>query len=154
MKKKLIIVADLGMLRAYRVKSGASGRHAQLELVDEMDSKAAHEKRSDQVSDQAGRFPRGGGALRVSGNLSAGEQLNQEDEQDHRLIVRLANRINALLADDQVVSCACAASAPIHKQLFEALEPNARVKIGQVLASNLVKTAPNELLGHFEKATE
>ena len=70
------------------------------------------------------------------------------------MIVRLANRINAQLVDEKVDRCAFAASAPIHKQLLEALDPEARAKIGQVLASNLTKTDPNELLGHFQKATE
>ena len=43
-------------------------------------------------------------------------------------------------------------SAPIHKQLLDALDPSAGRKIGQVLASNLARTDPQELPGHFAKA--
>jgi len=153
MNTKLIIVADLGLLRAYRQTQTDADRQPHLKLVAELEPEAAHEKLSDQVTDQAGRFPRGGGAAGIPGDLSAGEQLHQETEQNQRLIKRLAVKINALLADDSVTDCGLAVSAPIHKQLLDALEPKARDKIRQVLASNLAKTNPNELLGHFEKAT-
>jgi len=151
MNQKLIIVADLGLLRAYREIQNPTDRKARLELIAELKPEAAHEKLSDQVSDQAGRFPRGGGAI-ATGNLSAGEQLHQEAEQENRLVGQLADKIDSLLADDQVSRCALAASAPIHRQLLEALSPKARVKIGQVLSSNLAKTDPNELPDHFAKA--
>lgn len=42
--------------------------------------------------------------------------------------------------------------APIYGNEGDALAPSARAKIHQVLTSNLTKTAPNELLQHFEKA--
>lgn len=153
MIQKLIIVADLGLLRAYRQTQSATDRQPHLKLIAELRPAEAHEKPSDQVTDQAGRFPRGGGADGISGDLSSGEQLNQEAEHDHRLIQKLAEKINTLLADAEVTHCLFAASAPIHKQLLEALEPKARDKIRQVLASNLAKTDPKELPGHFEKAS-
>jgi len=155
MKSKLIIVTDRGLLRAYRQTQNASDRQPHLELIAELKPAAAHEKLSDQVSDQAGRFPRGGGgagAGAISGDLSAGEALNKEAEQDHRLLQQVAEKIDALLADSEVTDCSLAVSAPIHKQLCDALQPTTRNKISQVLASNLVKTAPTELLEHFEKA--
>ena len=152
MNSTLIIVADLGLLRAFRQTKATKGRQPHLKLIAELTPTEALEKRSDQVSDQAGRFPRGGGAGGASGDLSAGENLHQEGEQEHRLIQRLAETINALLADREVKDCLLSVSAPIHHQLFDALEPKTRDKIRQVLASDLVKTDPTELLGHFEKA--
>ncbi len=153
MKKKLIIVADLGLLRAYRQTQTKADRQPHLELVAELKPAEAREKRSDQVTDQAGRFPRGSGSAGIPGDLSTGEQLPRETEETHRLIQLLAGKIDALLADGEVAECALAASAPIHKQLLDALDPKARDKIGQILASNLAKTDPTELLAHFEKAT-
>jgi hypothetical protein len=154
MKSKLVIVADRGLLRAYRQIQNSKDRPTHLRLIAELKPAAPHEKMSDQVSDQAGRFPRGGGAAAAPGDLSSGEQLSQEAEQAHRLIQQLAETIDKLLADDEVTDCLLAVSAPIHKQLFDALEPKTRDKIGQVLASNLAKTDPIELLGHFKKASE
>jgi Protein required for attachment to host cells len=152
MNTKLIIAADRGLLRAYREVREFADRQPHLELIDELRPEAAHEKLSDQVSDQAGRFPRGSGAANIAGDLSAGERLPLETEQSRRLIELLAARINKLLEDDGVSDCSLAASAPIHKQLLEALSPKARGKISQLLASNLAKTEPSELPGHFARA--
>jgi hypothetical protein len=150
MNKSLIIVADLGLLRAYRKTQIKADREPHLELIEELKTESAHQKLSEQVTDQAGRFPRGGGAANISGNLSAGESLNSESEQNRRLIILLAGRINELLAEDDVIRCSIAISSAIHNQLLEAIDPKARAKIGQSLASNLVKTDPIELLAHFE----
>lgn len=153
MKKTLIIVADLGLLRAYLETQNAGDRHPHLERVEELKLESAHEKMSDQVTDQAGRFPKGGGAQNIPGDLSAGESLHSEAEQSRRLISQLARRINTLLAEDAVTRCSLAVSGAIHKQLLEALDPKARAKIVQSLASNLTKTDPQELVGHFARAT-
>jgi hypothetical protein len=148
--KTLLIVADLGLLRAYCETQDNADRQPHLELVEELKPESAHQKLSDQLTDQAGRFPRGGGAANISGDLSAGESLNAEAEQNHRLIRQLAGRINALLADDEVTRCSMAISGAIHNQLLDAIDPKARAKIGKVLASNLTKTDPTELHAHFQ----
>lgn len=151
MKSKLIIVADLGLLRAYREVQNSNDRNPHLELIHELRPEAAHEKLSEQVTDSAGRFPRGGGVDGVSGDLSAGEKLHLETELERRLLETLAKTINSLLADENVGRCSLAASIPIHKQLLDALDPKARAKITQVLSSNLSKTNPSELPRHFER---
>jgi hypothetical protein len=151
MNTKLIIVADLGLLRAYKQVQGLGDREPHLKLIEELKPEAAHQKLSDQMSDQAGRFPKTAGPNIVTGDLSAGERLNLETEQVRRLISQLADRINALLADESVTSCSLAASAPIHKQLLEELSEKERAKISQVLASNLSKIDPAELPRYFSK---
>jgi hypothetical protein len=151
MKKTLIIVTDLGLLRAYRETQNKADRQPHLELIAELKLEKAHQKLSDQLSDQAGRFARGSGTANPSGDLSAGESLNSEAEQSRRLISQMAGKIDSLLMEDDVVGCSLAVSAAIHKQLLEALDPKARAKIDRVLASNLVSTDPTELIAHFEK---
>src|SRR5258705_6552637 len=123
MNPKLIIVADLGLLRAYREIQALGDREPHLQLIAELRPEAAHEKLSQQLTDQAGRFPKGGGATIVAGELSAGERLGLETEQDRRLIGQLAEKINTLLENEAVTSCSLAASAPIHKQLLDAIAP-------------------------------
>jgi hypothetical protein len=151
MNKTLIIVADLGLLRAYRETQNVADRQPHLELIEEVKLESAHQKLSDQGTDHAGRFPRGSGGANISGDLSAGESLNSEAEQSRRLISQLAGRINTLLAEDDVTRCSIAISGAIHNQLLEALDPKARAKIVQSLASNLTKTDPSELHAHFER---
>jgi hypothetical protein len=151
METKLVIVADLGLLRAYREVPSTRNKEVHLTLIKEFQHDAAHQKLSDQVTDQAGRFPRGRGAGIVTGDLSAGEQLSLKNEQSRRLVKQLAEEINTLLQDEDVGACSLAVSAPIHRQLLEVLDPKARTKIGQVVTSNLVRTDPQALPGYFAK---
>lgn len=152
MKTKLIIVADLGLLRAYRVVHNQFSRTPHLELLEELQPEAAHTKWRDQLTDQAGRFPRGDGANHFTGSISAGERHDLREEQQRRIIGRLAGHINRLLADDDVAACSLAASAPIHRVLLQEVRESVRPKIQQVLASDLAKTEPRELLNHFQQA--
>ncbi len=152
MNNTLLIVADLGLLRVYRETQNVADRQPHLELIEELKLENARQKLSDQVTDQAGRFPRGGGATNISGDLSAGESLNSEAEENRRLISQLAGRVNTLLANPEVIRCSLAVSGAIHKQLLEALDPKVRAKIVQSLASNLTKTDPQSLAGHFARA--
>jgi hypothetical protein len=151
MNETLLIVADLGLLRAYREVENLADRKPHLELIEEFKPEGARQKLSDQMTDQAGRFPRGGGAAHTSGDLSAGENLQAEAEEERHLISDLAEKINVLLADKTVMRCSIAISGAIHNQLLEAIDPKARAKIGKVLASNLAKTPPTELQAHFAK---
>jgi len=152
MNKTLIIVADLGLLRAYQVTQNMADRQPHLELIEESKAESAHQKLSEQLTDQAGRFPRGSGAANIPGDLSAGESLNSEAEQSRRLISHLAGRINALLLENDVTRCSLAVSGAIRKQLLDVLDPKARAKIVQSLASNLTKTDPQSLAEYFTRA--
>jgi len=145
MKTKLMIAADLGLLRAYRLVDGRSRPRAHLELIDELRPELAHQKAADVLTDQPGRFPSGLGR----GNLSMGEQHDSGLERRRRLIKVLAAKIDALLADKDVDGCFFAASAPIHLQLLDQLAKPARAKITETLARDLTKVAPAELLEHF-----
>lgn len=150
LKIKVIVTADLGLLRAYRVVQAPTDRQPHLELLDELRPEMAHQKVSDQLTDQAGRFAKGSGAHGVPGDLSSGEQHDLGLEQHRRLIKLLAGRINTLLAGAGVV-CSLAASAPIHRRLLNELAEPARAKITTTLARNLTKSNPATLLAHFAR---
>lgn len=148
-KTNFFITADLGLLRAYRLVQDTADRQPHLELVEELKPEAAHQKVADQVTDASGRFPKGGGAGHVAGDLSAGEQHNADLEQTRRLITLLATKINSLLTVDTVESCCLAVSAPIHLRLLDELTTPVRAKISQSLALDLAKLHPTELLKHL-----
>lgn len=149
MNNKLIIVTDLGHFCAYRETFEHGDHHPHLKLVEELHPVEAHQKMSDQLTDQAGRFPRGSGAGHINGDLSAGERLPFEAEQERRLIQILAARIDHLLQDQSVQTCHLAASESIHRQLLDAINPTLRRKVSKVLASNLTKADPKELSKRF-----
>jgi hypothetical protein len=148
--QKLIIVADLGLLRAYREVQGLTDRQPHLELVAEWATATDTER----PSESPGRFPRGNGAgSHVPGDLSAGERQHLEAELSRRHLGQLAEQINGLVSQATVGSARLAASPPIHKQLLNALHPQVRTKIRSVLASNLTRTHPGELPEHFARAS-
>lgn len=135
LKTNLVLDTDLGLFRASPVVQGAADRQPHLELVEELKPERAHQKFSEQVTDEAGRFPKGGGVNHIAGDLSVGERHNLELEKTWRLIRLLAGKINALMADDRVEGCWLVASASIHLQLLGELTAAARPKIYNTLAS-------------------
>ena len=149
MTTKLVVTADLGLLRAYRWVQGRTDRTPHLELMDELRPLSAHQKASEQMSDEPGRFSKGRGPGDVPGDLSAGEQHDLELEQRRRLIKLLAATINTWLADQNIGARFLAASAPIHGQLLEQLDASARSKVATTLALDLTKSNPADLLNRF-----
>src|SRR5579862_3873213 len=87
---KLIILADLGRLKAYRVSRDALTGNSKLELIENLDLAEAHGRMLDKVSDKAGRFPVSAG----SGGMSIGENHNFALEQQRRLVRQLGDVIN------------------------------------------------------------
>jgi hypothetical protein len=150
MKPQMIITADLGSLRVFRVVKSETDLHSHLQAVADEHNPEAGEKISDIVTDQAGRFPRGGGANNVQGDLSAGERLHFEDEILKRQVRYMAERIDKVLNKEKPRSCAIALSPAVHRQILDALSSKNRGLIGEVVSSNLTKTEPTELLKHFK----
>ncbi len=96
--EKIVIVADLGHLRAFRIvpdeSPGGSRFHAsELELAP---LEEVRQPVRAVVSDQAGRFPGGQMAGNGSG-MSRGEPHGIEREQERQIIKILAERIRRIL---------------------------------------------------------
>ena len=149
MKNTLVIVTDLGCLKAYRVENHQSNQTPRLELVEEFNNPAAHGKLVDKVTDLSGRFPRSSGMPNATGVMSDGERHNIELESRKRLVRQLAQRLNRLLGSKEVERCLLAASREINHQLLEELEPLARAKIEKNIPVDLTKLDRAEILGHF-----
>jgi hypothetical protein len=149
MKNTLVVVTDLGCLKAYRLENHHPKRTPRLELVEEFTSADAHERLVDKVTDLAGRFRLSGGPANASGAMSDGERHNIELEKRKRLVRQLARRLNALVRSKEVERCLLAASREINHQLLEELEPQVRGKIEKNLSADLTKMERAEILRHF-----
>lgn len=149
MNNTLVVVADLGCLKAFKLENNHLNRTPRLDLVEQYDSLDAHEKLVDKVSDLAGRFPRTTGTSKGSGAMSDGERHNIELEQRKRLVRQLSERVNVLVRGPEVERCLLAASREIHHQLLEQLEPQVLAKIQKHLSADLTKLARTEILRHF-----
>ncbi len=144
MKNTLIVVADLSLLKAYRLeKTRLNTPH--LTLIEERQPKDAHAKLVQRVSDQAGRY-------RVPASnmtMSYGERDKIDLEARKRMVKELADSMEKLLQDREIEQCYLAASKEINHPLLEALDTKARGKIVRNLSADLTKTDKAELLGFF-----
>lgn len=142
MKNRIVVVLDLGSLKAYRLLNSEPGVSARLDLFESLELNGAHQKLVDQVSDHGGRFAAGG-----HGNGSAvGERHNIELEHRRRLVKQLTEKVTALLRDEAVEGCYLAASKEINHPLTDGLEARLRAKIEKNLHADLTKLSKAELL--------
>lgn len=146
MKNKLVVVTDLGSLKAYKLDPHDFGRSPRLELLETVEIADAHEKLTDKVSDLAGQFGKGGGS---NAGGAAGERHNIELEHRKRLVKRLADRLNTLIRPEDVDGCYFAASKEINHQILDGLEPKVRAKIEKNIHADLTKLDKGALLERF-----
>ena len=150
MKNTLIVVADLGTFKAYKLDKNGFHSHPRLELIETFNTVEAHGKLTDKVTDQAGQFPKGQGIPGVIGDMSNGERHNIQLEQRKRLVKQLAERLESLVRPDTVESCYFAASREYNQQILDVLDHRVRSKIERNVPSNLTKIDKSDLMKHFE----
>lgn len=146
MKKNFVILTDLGLLRACRVVQSATDRRLRLELLEELKPESALQKLTEQLTHEAGRFPKGTGANQVAGDFYVGERHNPALEQPQRLPRLLVRRVNVLLENGMVENCWLVASAPVRLRLLDELAPLVRAKIRETFPLDLTKAHPIELI--------
>lgn len=145
----LLVVADLGGFKAYRLDNNDNLNHTpRLQLLEQYHNQEAHGRIVDKVSDLSGRFPRATGA-RAAGAMSDGERHNIELESRKRLVRQLAQRLNVLARSPDIDRCYLAASLEINHPLLEELEPHVRSKIAKNVPADLTKLGRTEILSHF-----
>jgi protein required for attachment to host cells len=148
MKNTLVVVADLGCLKAFKLENGTA-QTPRLELIEQFDNPEAHNRLVERVTDQSGRFHRGA-AKPTNGNvMSDGERHNIELEQRKRFVRELARRLNSIARGKEIECCFLAASREINHQLVDELEPQVRAKIEKNLSADLTKLERAEILGRF-----
>src|SRR5262245_52008595 len=131
--KKLIAVMDLGCFKVYRVTRDEFSSSDHVELIDRYDPEGAHRKFSDQVTDQAGRFPKNG----HNGAMSQGESHNSFTEVRKRLLKELTGRLRSLLKQEGCDLWYLSAAKEIHPRVIESLEPDLRGRLRKNLAADL-----------------
>lgn len=151
MNNKLLVVADLGCLKAYRVSDDKSSSSPRLELIEVFNNPDAHGKLIDKVTDGGGRFE--GGNSRLAGGHGNGERHNINLELAKRAIREMAKKISVLIKGEKdSAACYFAASKEINRPILEHLDRDARARIVANLPENLIHTHKSELLGHFAHA--
>src|ERR1700737_5291588 len=142
----LVIVADRGSLKAYRVDETPT-RGPSLHLVQAFNTTDAHGKLLDKVTDQAGRFPvRDGAGLQHGASIA---ETKLENETDRRIYKQLADQITKIVKSDAPNGWSFAAAADIHGAIVDHLPGNVRARIARPLQLGLVKIEPARLHSHF-----
>jgi hypothetical protein len=143
---KVIIAADLGHFRAYRVVRNPM-ESPRVELIESYDSIEAHGKLSEKVTDQAGRFSRKSGSQKAKGSP---EPHNLELELQRKMIRSIAEGIGAVLQREGNPNWYLAAEKQITNQLIESLDSVPKAKLTKSLTVNLTKVKAPEILSRFE----
>ena len=143
----LIIVADRGSLKAYRVDETPT-RGPSLRLIQAFDLTDAHGKLIDKVTDLAGRFPVSDGVGGRHAN-SIAERTQLETETDRRIHRQLADQIVKIIDRSGKEGWSFAAPASIHSAVTDLLPVEVRERIVEHVKSDLVNIEPAELPKHF-----
>lgn len=143
----LIVVADRGSLKAYRVEETPT-RGPSLKLVQAFALTDAHGTLSDKVSDQAGGFPVGDGGNGRHMN-GAGERTHLAGETDRRTCKQLASEIENVLEREKTTGWSFAAPSEIYNHIVEHLSAPHRDQIVEHVKADLVKIELAKLPSHF-----
>ncbi len=142
----LVIVADRGTLKAYRVDETPT-RGPSLHLVQAFNITDAHGKLGDKVTDLAGRFPVSDGAGTHHGASISESKLGTET--DRRIYKQLADQIVKITTESGKEGWSFAAPAEMYSAVVDLLPGRVRDRIVEHVKSDLVKVEPAKLHTHF-----
>lgn len=146
MDKTIIVVADLGHFKAYRITQEPR-ESPRVTIIDSYDSIDGHGKLVDKLSDMAGRFGRGG--RKEVSTMDSGERHNIETETEKRLIKMIAKNIEALIAGEKCGVWHLAAAKKINRQVIGKLKPEVKSKLDKNITADLTKIDKSEILNYF-----
>jgi hypothetical protein len=147
MGKTIIIVADLGRVKAYRVTKDPLEISPRITLIDSYDSIEGHGKLGDKLSDAAGRFRRGGGKNETAKGV--GERHNIVLETEKKIIKWIAKNIGDLLDSEKCEKWYLAAGKKINNQIVANLKPEVKARLDKNIAANLSRIEKSEILSYF-----
>ncbi len=143
---RLIIVADLGHFKAYKVSTDSPGS-PKIDLIESYDSIEGHGKLSEKLSDGAGRF-----GLSGRKNIDAkgfGEAHNIILEAEKKAAKLIAKDITAIIKREGTKKWWFAASNKMNSLVIENLDKGIKAMIDKNINSNLTNTKKSEILKHF-----
>ena len=141
----LIIVADRGSLKAYRVNETPT-RGPSLKLIQAFNVTDAHGKLVDKVTDLAGRYAANDGSGMHQASIA---ETKLETETERRINKQLADQITKIVNESGKEGWAFAASSGIHSAIVDLLPDRVRNRIVEHVKSDLVKVEPAKLPNHF-----
>jgi hypothetical protein len=145
MNRKLLIVTDLGLLKAYQFRTTRSGS-PRLELLEERVLEQAHHRLVDGVTDLAGRRAP---PTRKGGGVPLADNHNLRLETRRRLTRQIANHCKRLIQEHDAEGVWLAALKELNHQIVAALPKTFSERIEVNLARDLVKAGRRDLIELF-----
>lgn len=147
MKSKLLIVADLGRMKAYRLEENRMWSQPRLTLLEDFETDVTQHL-SEQLTDQAGRYRKG--TNDAHSVISDGEQHNIDLERRRRAVKVIAKKIEDLMEQHtEMDGCYLAADSRINQPILGEMSPGARGKIKKTVTANLSKLDASNVVAQF-----
>ncbi len=150
MKGKLIIVTDLGRLKAYRCEV-TPRQTPRLEPLEEVCLEEAQGNVDEWVTDAAGRRA---GSTQPAWGAPIADDHNLKLENERRLIRQISKHIEKLIQRIGKEGVWLAAQKEINHRIIDELPQGIRAQIEKNLACDLVKAHPPEVLEAFLKTEQ
>jgi len=149
MKRKLLVLADLGHFKAYRLEEDQNFSQPRLQLLEQWDTNVPRHL-SEELTDQAGQFRKGTVPAGAS-NLSDGEEHNLDLERRRRALKTVATHLRALLnrKEIDVDGCYFAASSEINGAILNELDQQTRSQIQKNVCANLTRLNSDQVIAQF-----
>jgi len=149
MTKKLVIVANLGRLKVYRVAKAAPGRGQKLDLVEDINFINAHTRFRDMVTDQAGRYGIDTGNAYLKSDYEA---QGAKREIQRRSVREVAEEIDRVLDEEEPEGWYLAAAPEHHDAILAEIRPDHRERLVWSVYADLVKSRPAVVLRKVKEA--
>ena len=141
----LLIVADRGGLKAFRVEERSNGKPG-LHQIDSDYEPDAHGRYADKVTDRAGRFK---GSGLGQGQGGSADHSKTDMENDRRAVKAIAGRINELVEKEKPAGWRLAIPAQVARLLEDHLKPEVRKHLTETVHADLLRAEAADILGHF-----
>ena len=147
MERTIIITADLGHFKAYRVTEDPPDISPRVTLIESYDSIEGHGKLGDKLSDAGGRFRGAGGKDEVA--KGSGERHNIKLETENKISKMIAKDIDAVIENEDCDEWYLASVKKINRKIIDNLKPEVKDRMVKNITADLTGVSKSEILSHF-----
>src|SRR3954453_2766532 len=152
MKKRLLILADLGHLKAYRLLYNAPGLKPKLELITTVSTQEASGRLRDKVTDSSEMHRSDAPPGNNQSVRSSGERHGMEQEFARRAAKEIGQHISEIILNEpDADECIFAATKEVHGQFLNHIQPQARNRIIANWPEDLTNVPNGALVDRIER---